>query len=76
MDNPIGETAADFISTAGSRTYTPDVIDMAKRCLVDWIGVAVGAVDQPVSRAIRETAVSWGADGRSHIRLLKTAFTH
>ena len=67
MDNPIGETAADFISSAGSRTYTPDVIDMAKRCLVDWIGVAVGAVDQPVSRAIRETAVSWGADGRSRI---------
>ena len=68
MGNPIGETAADFISAAGARTYAPDVIDMAKRCLVDWIGVAVGAVDQPVSRAIRETAVSWGADGRSRIR--------
>jgi 2-methylcitrate dehydratase PrpD len=43
------------------------VIDMAKRCLVDWMGVAVGAVDQPVTRAVRETARAWGATGVSRI---------
>ena len=67
MNNPIGEAAADFIAAADTRTYSLDVIDLAKRCLVDWMGVAVGAVDQPVSHAIRETVISWGAEGRSQI---------
>lgn len=65
MSNPIGNAAADFIAAASERTYSPDVIDMAKRCLVDWIGVAVGAADQPVSRAVRQTASAWGAAGVS-----------
>ncbi len=67
MSNPIGNAAADFIAAAGTRTYAPDVIDMAKRCLVDWMGVAIGAVDQPVSKAVRQTAASWGADGVSRM---------
>ena len=67
MNNPIGEAAADFIAAANTRTYSLDVIDLAKRCLVDWMCVAVGAVDQPVSHAIRETVISWGAEGRSQI---------
>jgi len=67
MNNPIGEAAADFIAAADTRTYSLDVIDLAKRCLVDWMGVAVGAVDQLVSHAIRETVISLGAEGRSQI---------
>ena len=67
MTNQLGDRAATFIATARDRTYSPDVIDMAKRCLADWVGVAIGAVDQPVSRAVRDTAVSWRAEGVSHI---------
>ncbi len=67
MSNPIGNAAADFIAAAGTRTYAPDVIDMAKRCLVDWMGVAIGAVDQPVSKAVRQTAASWGAEGQARM---------
>lgn len=68
MSNPIGDAAADFIARANERNYSPDVVDMAKRCLVDWMGHAVGAVEQPVSQAVRQTAVSWGAEG--HARML------
>ncbi|NKB60177.1 MAG: MmgE/PrpD family protein [Alphaproteobacteria bacterium] len=67
MTNPVGDRAATFIATARDRTYSPDVIDMAKRCLVDWIGVATGAVDQPVSRTVRDTVMAWRAEGVSHI---------
>ena len=67
MGNSIGETAAEFIAAADTRTYTPEVVDMAKRCLVDWMGVAIGAVDQPVSHAVRDTVSAWRADGRSRI---------
>ncbi len=67
MRNPIGDAAAAFIADAGTRPYSPDVIDMAKRCLVDWMGVAVGAVDQPVSRAVRGTVAAWGAGGVSRM---------
>ncbi len=67
MTNPIGDSAASFIAAATTRTYSPEIIDMAKRCLVDWMGVAIGAVDQPVSRAVRETVDSWGAVGKAQI---------
>ena len=67
MGNSIGETAAEFIAAADTRTFTPEVVDMAKCCLVDWMGVAIGAVDQPVSHAVRDTVSAWGADGRSRI---------
>lgn len=67
MTHPIGEAAADFIATAETRSYAPEVVDMAKRCLVDWMGVAVGAVEQPVSRAVRDAATEWGAEGRARM---------
>lgn len=67
MSHPIGDAATDFIAAASERTYSPGVIDMAKRCLVDWMGVAVGAIDQPVSQAVRQTASAWGATGVSRM---------
>ncbi len=67
MSNPVGDNAARFIAEAGNRNYDPAVIDQAKRCLVDWMGVAIGAVEQPVSRAVRETALAWRAQGGARI---------
>jgi 2-methylcitrate dehydratase PrpD len=67
MTNPVGDKAAAFIAAAKDRTYSSDVIDMAKRCLVDWMGVAIGAVDQPVSRSVRETVLAWRAEGTAQI---------
>ena len=40
---PIGTTTAQFIATTKQRPLPPDVLDQAKMCLVDWMGVALGA---------------------------------
>jgi 2-methylcitrate dehydratase PrpD len=67
MTNPVGDRMGAFIAGARDRVYDDAVLDEAKRCLVDWLGVAMGAVDEPVSRATVETALSWRAAGQGRI---------
>lgn len=67
MANPVGDRMGAFIAGARDRIYDDAVIDEARRCLVDWLGVAMGAVDEPVSRATVETALAWRADGQGRI---------
>ena len=57
--NPVGARMAAFIADTPGRHYDPDVVDMAKRCLVDWIGVAIGAHREPVSSIVAVSALSW-----------------
>ena len=69
---PIGDAAVNFIAAAPGRSYAPDVLDAAKMCLVDWFGVALGAVNEPAARAVRRVALNWGqrhAQGKAHILL-------
>ena len=44
---PIGDAAVDFIAATPQRRHSPEVLDMAKMCLVDWFGVAIGAAQEP-----------------------------
>jgi 2-methylcitrate dehydratase PrpD len=69
MTITLAERAADFIAATGTRRHSPDVIDLAKRCLVDWMGVAIGASSEPVSRTVIDTALAWGAQGDARILL-------
>jgi 2-methylcitrate dehydratase PrpD len=55
--------AAAFAAGVRSRTLGDEVVDAAKKCLVDWMGVAVGARDEPAARAVRATVASWRAPG-------------
>jgi len=66
---PRGDLTAAFIAGAPGRTYPPDVIDMAKRCLVDWMGVAVGAAGEGATASVRRVAEGWGAAGNGQILL-------
>ncbi|MBI4082868.1 MAG: MmgE/PrpD family protein, partial [Candidatus Lambdaproteobacteria bacterium] len=66
---PIGDAAARFIAATAGRKHAPEVIDAAKMCLVDWMGVALGAVNEPPAVAVRRTAESWGTQGKAHILL-------
>ena len=69
---PIGDAAVNFIAAAPGRSYAPEVLDAAKMCLVDWFGVALGAVNEPAAIAVRRVAQSWGgnhAQGKAHILL-------
>jgi 2-methylcitrate dehydratase PrpD len=45
------------------------VLDAAKMCLVDWFGVALGAINEPAARAVRTVAQKWGPSGRAHMLL-------
>ena len=57
------DRAADFTAGIGTRTLPPEVIDAAKKCLADWIGVAIGARDEPAGRSVRATVRRWRAQG-------------
>ena len=66
---PTGDAAVNFIATTPARKHTPEVLDAAKMCLVDWFGVALGAVNAPAAQAVRRVALSWGPTGKAHMLL-------
>jgi len=66
---PIGDAVVHFIAATPKRNHSPDVLDAAKMCLVDWFGVALGAVNEPAARAVRRVAQNWGPHGKAHILL-------
>lgn len=66
---PIGDAVVHFIAATPERNHSPDVLDAAKMCLVDWFGVALGAVNEPAARAVRRVAQNWGPQGKAHILL-------
>lgn len=64
-----GKQLTSYIAGTGRREYPPEIIDAAKRALVDFAGVAIGAADQPVVGAVRRVAESWAAQGKSQMFL-------
>ena len=58
---------ADYAAGALAREYPPAVMKAAISALVDYIGVAVGAVDEAPVRPVREVAQEWNAHGKSRI---------
>ena len=66
---PINDAAVNFISAAPTRKLAPEVLDAAKMALVDWLGCALGAVNEPAARAVRKVAQSWGPVGKAHMLL-------
>lgn len=64
---PIGDAAVDFVAATPNRKHSPEVLDAAKMCLVDWFGVAIGASKEPTADAVRKVAMQWGPVGKSHI---------
>jgi len=69
----IGDAAARFIALAPQRRFAPEIMDMAKMCLVDFVGVALGARHEPAAEAVRRAALGWGSQGGAHIFLGPTA---
>jgi 2-methylcitrate dehydratase PrpD len=45
-------TIADFIAQASIDGFPQDVIDMSKKCLLDWLGVTLGGAGEAVSTSI------------------------
>lgn len=69
-----GEQLSQFISQS-SRMPIPDaVLREAKRALIDYLGVALGAIDDDAVQAVRQVVKRWNAQGDAQIFLgAKTA---
>ncbi len=64
-----GQQLTAYIAGARKRQFPPEIIDAAKRALVDFAGVGIGAADQPVTGAVRRVAEAWAAPGKAHMFL-------
>jgi 2-methylcitrate dehydratase PrpD len=62
-----GPAIAAYIAGAPQRVLPSEVADMARLCLADWLGVAIGAGGEPAGRIVREVAASWRSEGRASV---------
>ncbi len=60
---------AQFVADGASRQPPPDVLDAARMCLVDWVGVCTGAQAENAGHVVRTVASAWGQQGRSTLLL-------
>jgi 2-methylcitrate dehydratase PrpD len=60
---------AAYAASALERDYPAAVTKAAVTALIDYIGVAVGAVDEAPVQPVRAVAVEWGARGKARIFL-------
>jgi 2-methylcitrate dehydratase PrpD len=68
-----GPAIAAYIAGAPQRVLPPEVADTARLCLADWLGVAIGAGEEPAGRIVREVAASWRSEGRASVLFGGTA---
>ena len=68
-----GRRVAEFIAATGGRNLPPEVVDAARLCLADWLGVALGAKDEPAGRIVRDTVAGWGSAGRATVLFIGSA---
>src|SRR5712671_1557487 len=68
-----GPAIAAYIAGAPQRVLPSEVADMARLCLADWLGVAIGAAEEPAGRIVREVAAGWRSEGRATVLFGGTA---
>jgi 2-methylcitrate dehydratase PrpD len=68
-----GQAIGTFIAAAHTRTPPPEVLDAARLCLADWMGVAIGAATEPAGRIVRDTVAQWRSTGQSSVLFGGTA---
>jgi 2-methylcitrate dehydratase PrpD len=57
---PVAAKVAAFVEGAPRRNHPAEVVDAAKKCLADWLGVALGACDEPAACAVRASIALMG----------------
>lgn len=60
---------AEYVAESRGRALPAEVLEAARMCLVDWVGVAAGAHAEPAGRVVRAAVNRWGAQGRSSLLL-------
>jgi len=61
------EELARFIVHASFEGFPREVIEVAKKCLLDWIGVALGAVEDPGVRILKNAVLELGRKKQASI---------
>ncbi len=72
-ETPNAEAVGRFIASAKRQNYPAEILDAARMCLVDTVGVAVGARDEPAGQVARRVAGNWGSRGNAQVILGGTA---
>lgn len=65
---PNADAVASFVTALPDRKLPPEVMEAARMCLVDCLGVAIGAVEEDAAKAVRQAIRSWGR-GDAHVLL-------
>lgn len=66
---PNADRTGAFIATARGRNFPTEVIDAARMCLVDTIGVGIGAHAEGAGETVRKVASKWGTTGNAQMLL-------
>lgn len=66
---PRGKQLSSYIASTRGRNFPPEIVDAAKKALLDYTGCAVGAAKQNVAIATKKTAEAWGGTGKAQIFL-------
>ena len=66
---PNADRTGAFIATARGRNFPTEVIDAARMCLVDTVGVGIGAHAEGAGRTVRQVAAKWGTTGNAQLLL-------
>lgn len=64
-----GQVIAQFVANSASRHPPPAVLDAARMCLVDWVGVCTGAQTEKAGHVVRSVVNAWAQQGRSTLML-------
>ena len=65
--NANSRVIAEYIAAARGRELPPAVLEAARLCLADWMGVAIGAAQEDAARVVREVVRGWNSKGCSSV---------
>ncbi len=63
----VTEEISDFIISSGYECFPPKAVDLAKRCIIDGLGVMVAGMREPSVQIIREYVYTTGGAQESTI---------
>jgi len=69
MTQPNASAIADFVVSLKTDEIPSIIVDEAKRCLIDWCGVAIAASLHPGVECVRKLSADFAARGRSMVIL-------
>lgn len=69
QETPNADRAGRFIATATTQNFPSEVVDAARMCLVDTVGVGIGAHREGAGEAVRRVAMNWGTTGGAQLLL-------